>query len=277
MWLVKAILGGLLTIAALVGVAWVGFLSEARPFEIPSQKGNDLGTSPLPEDLLAPIQHYAEMTFNDHRVPNIESAIIIGRAELTLGGITFPARFKFYVDAGEAYYHYIQLTWFGRPILTVDERYKDGIATMNLPGNYIENDANTNAAAHLALWGEASWLPSVLFTDERVQWQAVDDHTAHMIVPDAPEEEWFTVHFDPETGQMSAMSTMRYRDPGDAPRLQWTNHVLQWGTINGITIPVETSTQWEDDEPWAVWHIEDIVLNVDVSRRMDQFGGAYED
>ena len=47
--------------------------------------------------------------------------------------------------------------------------------------------------------------------------------------------------------------------------------------MNGIQVPVRAQTRWNDEPPWAEWHIEQIIYNTDVSRRFNQFGGAYQD
>jgi hypothetical protein len=42
--------------------------------------------------------------------------------------------------------------------------------------------------------------------------------------------------------------------------------------MNGIRIPVVISTQWGDDKPWALWSVDDVIYNLDVSRRFATFG-----
>ena len=67
--------------------------------------------------------------------------------------------------------------------MKVNEWYLDGKARMELPVGVIENEPKIDMAANLALWGEAIWLPSILITDPRVRWEAIDDTTARLIVP----------------------------------------------------------------------------------------------
>jgi len=43
-----------------------------------------------------------------------------------------------------------------------------------------------------------------------------------------------------------------------------------------VMVPVEAETQWDDNDPWAVWHIDDILYNIDVSARLAEFGGDIE-
>ncbi len=55
------------------------------------------------------------------RIPVIESAVISGRAQLRVFGITFPARFRFTHVAGKDYRHCIEATIFGLSIMKVNE------------------------------------------------------------------------------------------------------------------------------------------------------------
>jgi hypothetical protein len=202
---------------------------------------------------------------------------VIGTAQATFNGISVAARFKFYHDAGNAYYHYIQVGWFGLPVAAINERYRDGVAILDIPGQHVEDSAEINAAANQGMWSEAIWLPSIWFADERVRWEAIDDTSARLIIPNATTEEAFTIQFDPQTGLISGMTTLRYRNPGDTERTLWTPFTQEWQEINGVMVPSVSSLQWGNDAPWVTWHVETVLYNIDVSRRLAQFGGDYED
>lgn len=267
-------MGGVL---GLICIGWLGTRFQMSSFASPPLSGQALTTIPKPTHLPPPVQRYVEVAFEDE-IPVIESALVMGKAHLTFNGITFPARFKFYYTAGRAYYHYIQLGWFGQPILTVHERYQDGTAILDIPGGLVENDSHTNAAANLGLWAEGVWLPSMLFTDARVRWEALDEYSARLIVPEAAAQEAFVVQFDPQNGLIAELRTQRYREAGAASnRLTWINRALKWERLNGVMVPVVAELQWGDDAPWAVWEVETILYNVDVSARLAQFGEAYQD
>jgi hypothetical protein len=130
------IIGGL---AGLAVLAWSGIRVRPPRFESPNWNSPDLDSVRPPANLPAPVARYAKTVFGDS-IPVVESALIVGRADLALNGIAFKGRFKFYHRAGSAYYHDIQLTWFGLPMIRVDEQYKDGQAITKLPGARIEKD-----------------------------------------------------------------------------------------------------------------------------------------
>jgi len=201
-----------------------------------------------------------------NQIPVIESAVISGRGKLRVFGLRFPSRFRFTHVAGQGYRHYIEATIFGYPVMKVNEWYLDGNARMELPVGVIENEPKVDMAANLGLWGEAIWLPSILITDPRVRWEAIDDTSARLVVPFGDEEDTFTVTFDRETGLMRTMEAMRYKEATDEAKIPWRNEPLGWQTFHGIEIPSPAATTWLDEgTPWAVWTIEDVVYNVDVS------------
>ena len=265
------ILIGALGVVLIAG--WLGLQVKPKPFTAYAEQTPALNTVELPADLPAPVARYYETIMGD-QIPVIESAVISGRGRLRIKGITFPARFRFTHVAGQGYRHYIEATIFGYPVMKVNEWYLDGHARMELPVGVIENEPKIDMAANLALWGEAIWLPSILVTDPRVRWEAIDDTTARLVVPfdlaqDRPfgeEEDTFTVTFDPQTGLMRTMEAMRYREATDEAKIPWRNEPLGWQTFHGVTIPSPAATTWLDEgTPWAVWTIEDVVYNVDVS------------
>lgn len=266
-----------IVLLALAGIVWLGFRVQPRPFPPPRQQSADRGSVARLEGLPAPVARCVQSVFSGGPIPRVETALVMGRARLRFMGIRFPARFKFYHIAGEGYYHYIQLTWFGRPIMTVNERYLDGVSILDLPVGRVENDPKVNAAANLGLWAESIWLPSLLFSDPRLRWEAVDENTARMVVPGAAPEEVFTVRFDPESGLIASMVALRYQQPTSTERTPWHNRALKWGRHNGIRLPVLAELQWDTAVPWAVWDVETVLYNVEVKGRMTQFGGVYED
>jgi len=260
--IVVAIIGILIVLA---GIGWLGLQVKPKPFPAYPEQTPALNTVELPADLPAPVARFYETIAGD-QVPVIESAVISGRGKLRVKGITFPARFRFTHIAGQGYRHYIEATMFGYPVMKVNEWYLDGHARMELPVGVIEDEPKIDMAANLALWGEAVWLPSVLVTDPRARWETIDDTTARLVVPFGEEEDTFTVTFDPQTGLMRTMEAMRYREATDEAKIPWCNEPLGWQTFHGIKIPSPAATTWLDEgTPWAVWTIEDVVYNVDIS------------
>ncbi len=253
----------LITLATLLILGWVGAKIQPRPFPDFAAPTPEPRWVPLPEGLPAPVARYFRQIYGE-QIPVIESAVISGRATLRVNGITLPGRFRFTHLAGQGYRHYIESTFFGLPIMKVNEWYLDGKARLELPFGVFEG-LQVDQAANLGMWSEAMWLPAILVTDPHVNWEAVDDETAILIIPFGEEEQRFIVRFDPETGLLALMEAMRYRDAEGGHKILWMSEARTWGTRSGVQIPVVGAAIWLDEgTPWAIFSVDETVYNADV-------------
>lgn len=251
----------------LVVLGWTGLQIEPAPFapaDLPAT-APQVETVPLPADLPAPVDRFYRQVYGD-AVPVVETAVVSGRATMRIMGLTFPARYRFIHDAGHGYRHYIEATFFGLPLMKVNEHFLDGNGRMELPFGITENEPKVNQGANLALWGEAIWFPSLWVTDARARWEAVDDDTALLLVPYGDQEEQFVVRFDPETGRIQMLEAMRYKGVESDQKTLWLNEARGWGTVSGQPAFTVGAVTWLDEgTPWAVFTAEELVTNVDVS------------
>lgn len=95
---------------------------------------------------------------------------------------------------------------------------------------------------------------------------------ARLALPGLDAVEALTVTFDPDTGLLDCVDTLRCQSEGRVERWGWHNRTCQWRDLNGLTVPVTTTTHWNDAAPWATWKIDDIIMNVDVAERFVTFG-----
>lgn len=263
--LTKGVALGAAALAALVGLGWIGLQIEPAPFAPAAESNGDLTYVPIPENLPAPVARYFRTIAGD-QLPLVRTAIVSGRARMRFGPITFPARFRFSYEAGQSYHHDIVLTLFGQPVLRADESYIDGSGRMVLPFGVIENEPKVDMAANLGLWGEAVWLPSILATDPRVRWEAIDATTARLIVPFGDAEDSIDVTFDPQTGLIAGAIAQRYREAQDTEKIGWRLQFDGWQRFNGLLIPSPAGVRWMDQaSPWAVFNIEEVFYNVPLS------------
>lgn len=250
--------------AMLLGAARLGLRQQPQPFPAYPQHTPELEYAPLPANLPPLVTRYYRAIAGEH-IPRITSAIISARGSLRFSGITFPARLRFTHSAGQGYRHYIEATFFGYPLLKVNEHYLDGQARLELPVGVIENEPKVDMAANLALWGESIWLPPVLVTDPRVRWEAIDEATARLVIPFRTGEDVFTVTFDPQTGLIRQIEALRYREATDAAKIPWRMEPLAWDRFHGLLLPARAAVTWADEgRPWLVMAVEEVVYNVDV-------------
>ncbi|HJR79134.1 MAG TPA: DUF6544 family protein [Anaerolineales bacterium] len=255
-------------ILVLIVLGWLGLQIRPASFSAFPQESPGVETVPLPAGLPAPVDRFYRRLYGE-AVPLITSAVISGRGTLRLpskGGVTFPGRFRFTHQAGQGYHHYIEATFFGQPLMKVNEHYLEGRSRFELPFGVTEDEPKVNQGANLALWAESAfWLPSILVTDGRVRWEAIDETTAALIVPFGEEEESFMVEFDRETGLLSSMESMRYHEATSTTKTLWRNEALAWESLNGFPVAICSALTWQDEgTPWAIFTVEELVYNVDV-------------
>ena len=259
----KALFIFLGVVVVLILLGWLGLRMTPQPLPAFDRQAAVAQTVPLPDGLPAPVERFYRQVYGES-VPVIESAVLSGRATMRINGITFPARFRFTHDAGQGYRHYIEATIFGLPLMKVNEHYLDGKGRLELPFG-VEEGPEVDQGGNLALWGESMWLPSVFITDPRVRWEPIDEETALLIVPFGEEEQRFVVRFDPQTGLLHFLESMRYRGVDSEGKTLWINEALQWDSVDGHTIPTVGAVTWFDEgTPWAVFTVKDVVYNADV-------------
>lgn len=262
----------LIIFAILLGIILlfvIGVQIIPQPFPSYPLETSDLRTIPLPDGLPEPVERFYKTVYGDE-IPIISTVVISGKAKLRLpsqNGITFPGRFRFTHTAGIDYRHYIEATLFGAPLMTVIETFIDGISRLELPIGVSEGP-KVDQGANLALWTEAIWFPSVWVTDSRVHWEAHDANSAFLIVPFEDSEERIQVWFNPETGLLTRIESMRFKDSASDNKTIWINEAQEWTNLNGYLAPMIGAITWGDEtSEWATFYVEEIAINVDLENQ----------
>jgi hypothetical protein len=230
------------SLLAFLLLGWVGLQIKPRSFPTFPQQPSALKTVPMPAGLPAPVERFYRQMYGDN-VPVIESAVLTGRATMRVGGITFPRRFPFTHDAGKAYRHYIEATVFGLPLMKINEHFLNGKSRLQLPFGVSEG-SQVDQGANLALWAESIWLPALWIIDERVRWQAIGKDTTLLFVPFAEDEQSFVVRFDPDSGMLQLMESMRYKEPTSVTKRLALSPGLAMVNPGRSSVSVRLSTTW---------------------------------
>ncbi len=265
-------------ILLVLGVVF-GLRVQPAPFPAYPAPEGAVETAPIPAGLPAPVERFYHQAGGKSRaqhggeeIPNYHSAVFTGRGSIRFMGITMPARLRFTHLTGQGYRHYMETTFYGWPILKVNEHFLDGHSRLELPFGVVENDPGVDGAANQGLWAEMSAYPSAFITDPRVRWEPIDDTNARLIVPFGASEQEFTVRFDSQSGELVHIETLRYRDE-KVGALRWWGDLIRGESFNGEPGPLTFEVTWEDEgTPWLVYQVEDVVFNSDVSDYIRQKG-----
>lgn len=263
-----------IVVLVICAIGWLGIQIQPKLFPRSSQEESPLITVPLPSGLPEPVERFYNTVYGD-KIPVIETVVISGRGKLKpFMNISIPTRFVFVHNVGNDYRHYFEATFFGIPVLRVNEGYIDGESFFKSPIASIKNDPNSNQAANLTLWAEAIWFPAIWLTDSRVRWESIDENSALLYVPFEKKEENFLVRFDPETGLIDTMETMRYRDTGEnRQKILWILRNEYKKSKADSNVESVGSAMWIDQgSPWAYFGVKEIFVNVDESEYILQGG-----
>jgi hypothetical protein len=261
----KVIVGVAGGLAVLAGIGWVGLQVSPSDLPLPFDEPQDLGIVEIPTGLPAPVRRYFQVALGDQS-PRIESLVVYGRARANFG-LWLPLRYRLVHRPGYDFERYMEVTWFGLPVLKAIDRYVDGVGMTGPVGRAATGPA-IDQGANMILWAEAPLMPSLWITDRRIRWEAVDDTTARLRFPFGDGEDELMVHFDPENGLVARMTALRYRDEVSG-KIPWHVDFLSWQTVNGVKLPARIAVTWEDQgEPWSYWNLEDIYWNVDISKML---------
>ncbi|MBX3013086.1 MAG: hypothetical protein KF832_16330 [Caldilineaceae bacterium] len=270
-WLkvVMGLVGGLITLG---GLGWLGLQSQPRDFPPPSEEGKASGTVAIPATLPMPVRRYFQVAFGE-RVPRVEALVAWGQARARFG-LWMPLRFRLYHRPGQAFKREMEVTWFGLPVLHALDSYQNGKG-MTGPVNQLESGPKVDQGANLILWAEATFYPSILITDPRLRWEAIDENSARLYFPTAVEagttgagEGELIFSFDPQSGLVSRTWALRYQG-ASGEKVPWYADIVEWQTIDGMQLPRQVSVTWASEgTPWSTWTFTGIRWNVDITQQL---------
>lgn len=261
----KVLMGTLGGLVALGGMGWLGLQLLPANFSFPITDGADLGTVEIPADLPAPVRRYFQVAFGA-RLPRVESMVAWGRARANFG-LWMPLRFRLYHRPGHDFRREMEVTWFGLPVLKALDQYINGVG-MTGPVGKADTGLRVDQGSNMILWAEAPFYPSLLVTDRRIRWEAIDDTSARLLFPFGDQEDELVYHFDPTSGLLTHMTALRYQD-GSGEKIGWRVDFQRWQTVNGMQLPLRVAITWANQRgPWSYWDFEEIRWNVDISQQL---------
>lgn len=261
----KVVIGVVGGLVALGGIGWLGLQVRPANFPPPSSDAQDLGTVAVPPNLPAPVQRYFQVAFGG-QVPRVESMVAWGRAHANFG-VWMPLRFRLYDRPGQAFKREMEVTWFGLPVLKALDQYINGVG-MTGPVGHADMGPTVDQGSNMIIWAESTLYPSLLLTDSRIRWEAIDDTSARLLFPFGDQQDEMIFYFDPATGLVTRTWALRYQGT-TGKKVPWYGEIQEWQTVQGMKLPLRVAVRWENQAaPWSYWEFENIRWNVDLSQQL---------
>lgn len=245
-------------IVILPGIVWAGLRFKPANLPCPAGESKKTPTVQPPSDLPEPVKRYFHV-ISDTALPRVESLLVCGTARARFG-LWVPLRFRLTHQPGLAFERYMEVTWFGIPVLKAIDRFIRGKG-MTGPLGKEATGPEIDQGANLILWAEAPLMPSLWITDKRIHWETIDGTSARLLFPFGEEEDSLTVEFDPQSGLITRMTAERYRD-AKSGKIPWLVEFQEWQTLEGVRVPKRIAITWADQgRPWSYWDLEHIAWN----------------
>jgi hypothetical protein len=250
-------------LVVLAGVMTLGLSLRPRPFRPHPAPSHLEERAPIQPGLPAPVQRHFSETLGENP-PRVQTAVVWGRGKAIVRGVWIHLRFKAWYRPGEAFLRRMEFTFYLRPVMRGTERYASGVGGFEL-GEEVDRGPIVDHDQALALWAEAVWMPSVFVHDPRVRWEAVDAHSARLVVPIRGGEQAFMVFFDPLFGCMTHLTAERLSSETNEPE-PWRFDLREWKHFHGLLLPCEVTLAWgEAGSPWLYMTVDGVSYNVNVS------------
>lgn len=254
----------ILTILGVLAAAgllfWLGFRVKPRAKRPWAEAAEDAVQPALPAGLPEPMQHY----LNECGLKTVPYSLIgwgrgkiVANRNLKTGPLWTPLRWHLIAQPGVGFVSKTEITWFGYPLLRGGDELLPNRARFSMGGNVLENE-NIRRSEETMFWLYQIWMaPALLAADVRVRWEMVDEQTVKMFAPVGGEDSVFTLRFDPTTGRLVRVETLRAASR-DGSNLPFSVRFSGEYSIDGVgTLPEEMGAAWEDEE-YTVYNLSGV-------------------
>lgn len=248
-----------LILISVIGVVVVGLLGFAIPAGLrkPFLQQEETIAPEMPKNLPAAVRRWLEVTGLD-QTPGGDtvawgSGKMAGPVLPLIGRVWMPLRWSLHLQPGKAFVWRAQITWWRRRFISGGDMLYDGQGIFDMGGKQLDGD-NLNASQFTLLWIYSLLLtPLQTFSRPGLVWKNESESAVTLQVPllfgDVKNHD-FTLHFDPGTGQVQRIDTLRttarkgdeqpfYAAPGGAAR-----DVVDGSVI--FHLPENLELGWED-------------------------------
>ncbi|MEN6408995.1 MAG: DUF6544 family protein [Anaerolineaceae bacterium] len=251
---------------------WLGFRVKPRVKRPWVEAAEDAAQPDLPAGLPEPWQRY----LNECGLKTVPYSLvgwgrgkIVANKNLKTGPLWTPLRWHLMAQPEVGFVSKTEITWFGYPLLRGGDELLPNRARFSMGGNVLENE-NIRRSEETMFWLYQIWMaPALLAADTRVRWETVDGQTVKMFAPVGAEDGVFTLRFDPTTGGLVRVETLRAASR-DGANLPFSVRFSGTCEISGVgTLPEEMGAAWEDEE-YTVYNLSGVRYDGEVGEEVRQ-------
>lgn len=234
----------------------------------------------LPESLPAPVYHFFESNYG-RLAPSPRSVSAVGLGTFRVGvypwyvpilgnrPIWAPMTWSLALIPGEEFVYRVRILWFRRSLLMGGDQLIKGVGRFQMSDKSLETEHMDTSEA-VMMWMYTFLLaPFALLEMTGVQWEAVDDQTARLKVPHKGSLWEFTWHFDPQSGELVKVETVRPGSKSGVLYPFYTNFDKYRIFDEKFRLAGQFTAAWEEGV-YVYYNLEQLAYNVDLQADLEE-------
>lgn len=259
-------------LVASLALFWVGFRVPPRIKRPRVNAAEDVEKRALPGGLPEPLQRYLDVS----GLKTVPASLagwgrgrIVANRNLKTGPLWTPLRWSLLAQSNLGFVSKTDVTWFGYTLLRGGDELLPDRGRFAMGGKVLDNDI-IRRSEQTMFWLYQLWMaPAMLTEDGRLHWETVDDDTVKMVAPVGDEEISFTLRFEPVSGRLARVETLRAASR-DGANIPFSVRFSGERNFYGVgSLPLRMTAAWEDEE-YVSYDLFGVFYDAEVGEEIQQ-------